>query len=306
MGAERRLLRRLQQWFPAPADARVGNGDDAAVCKNRGRDSVLCVDPVVEGQHFDKGTDLRLVGRKAVNRNLSDLAAMGAAPDYLLVSLLLPPSLGEQELDRLLLGLRDAAVRGKCHVVGGDVSSIRGPLVVTVTAIGHLVGQPLQRSACRAGDGLFVTGPIGGSRLGRHLRFLPRLQEGGWLAAQRGIGGCIDISDGLLLDLWTMLQASGGLGAELDASRVPLHPTCLRRARGNRAKALQAALGEGEDHELLFTVRRGRNLPPGGPLGARARRPIGRVLAEPGLWLVEDGVRRAVAPRGHEHHVPGS
>ncbi len=126
------------------------------------------------------------------------------------------------------------------------------------------------------------------------------------IAAQRGIGGCIDISDGLLLDLWTMLQASGGLGAELDASRVPLHPTCLRRARGNRAKALQAALGEGEDHELLFTVRRGRNLPPGGPLGARARRPIGRVLAEPGLWLVEDGVRRAVAPRGHEHHVPGS
>ena len=304
MGGERALTRRLQDWFPAPKDARIAIGDDAAVCKNRGRDSVLCVDPVVEGEHFVRGEDLALVGRKAVNRNLSDIAAMGAVADYLLVSLVLPRDLHARDLDRLLRGLRAAAKAGGAFVVGGDVSSTSGPLVVTVTAIGHCEGRVLLRSGARVGDSIHVTGALGGSIAGKHLRFVPRLKEGAWLArSATPCTACMDISDGLLLDLWTMLQASGGLGAEIDARAVPIALAAHRLAKTDGKDALMRALSDGEDHELLFTVKKGRTLPMGGPLTARARKPIGRVVNEPGLWLIQDGLRRKVAPSGHEHDV---
>lgn len=304
MGGERALTHRLQEFFPQPADARIAIGDDAAICKNRGKESVLCVDPVVEGEHFESDADLFLVGQKAVNRNLADIAAMGAVPDYLLVSLLLPRGLPAARLERLLLGIRAAARRGTCFVVGGDVSSTRGPLVATVTAVGHLAGRALLRSGARIGDAIHVTGALGGSIAGKHLRFSPPLEEGAWLAKKNvPCTACMDVSDGLLLDLWTMLQASGGLGAEIDAAAVPVATAARRLAGGDAKAALRRALGDGEDHELLFTVRRGAKLPAGGPLTSRARRPIGRVVREPGLFLVHNGARTRVEPTGHEHDV---
>ena len=304
MGAERAHTARLKRFFPAPRDAAIAIGDDAAVVANRSAQSVLCVDPVVEGIHFEPGTDLRLVGRKAVNRNLADLAAMGAVPDYLLVSLLLPRRLAERDLERLLRGLRDAATRGGCFVVGGDVSAIAGPLVVTVTAVGHLEGRALLRSGASPGDAIHVTGPLGGSLGGKHLTFRPPLAEGRWLArATTPVTAMMDVSDGLLLDLWTLLHASSVAGAEIDAGAVPIAAAARRRAKGDRQRALAAALSDGEDHELLFTVAAGRLLPRGGPLTMRARRPIGRVIDEPGLWLVRDGSRCPLKPLGHEHAI---
>lgn len=307
MGAERALTARLQRFFPAPPDAAVAIGDDAAVVRNRGADSVLCVDPVVEGVHFERGTDLLLVGRKAVNRNLADLAAMGAVPDYLLVSLVLGKGLSEADLERLLRGIRAAARVGGCFVVGGDVAASRGPLVVTVTAVGHLEGRALRRSGAGIGDAIHVTGPLGGSLEGRHLTFRPPLAEGQWLArANVPTTAAMDISDGLLLDLWTMLSASGGLGAELFASAVPITAAARRRAGADPVRALTAALSDGEDHELLFTVRHGNELPRGGPLSSRARRPIGQVVPDQGLWLLERGERRLLRPLGHEHAIARS
>ncbi|MGE3174105.1 MAG: thiamine-monophosphate kinase [Planctomycetota bacterium] len=307
MGGERAFTDRLGAWFGSPPGARVPIGDDAAVVRNRGRESVLCCDPVIAGVHFEPGTDLRLVGRKAVNRNLADLAAMGAVPDWLLVSLLLPQGTPPLARRRLLLGLRAAARAGGCAVVGGDVAATPGPLTVTVTAIGHLPGQALRRSGARAGDSLHVTGPLGASRLGHHLTFQPPLAAGRWLARPgMPVGAAIDVSDGLLLDLWTVLRASGGLGAELFADAVPVRSAARRAARGDRQQALRSAFGDGEDHELLFTVRRGRALPAGGPLAARVRRPIGRVIATPGLWLVDGATRRRLRPVGHEHDLAAS
>jgi thiamine-monophosphate kinase len=186
-------------------------------------------------------------------------------------------------------------------VVGGDVAAAAGPLVVTVTAVGHLEQRPLLRSTARAGDTLHVTGPLGGAGAGHHLRFVPALRAGRWLARQRPVHAAIDVSDGLLLDLWTLLVASGGLGAEIDARAVPIRPAARSLTRGDRAAALRRALGDGEDHVLLWTQAAGRSLPAGGPLGPRARRPIGRVVAERGLWLVDGQRRTRVAPRGHEH-----
>jgi len=307
MGGERKFTAGLARFFGGARGVRIGIGDDAAVVRNPARDSVVCCDPVVASVHFDGDADPALVGRKAVNRNLADLAAMGATPDWLLVSLVLPRGWPAAHRSRLLRGIRAAARAGGAHVVGGDVATVRGPLVVTVTAIGHLQGRALLRNAARAGDLLHVTGPLGGSRLGHHLRFSPPLRAGRWLARGNSpVRAAIDVSDGLLLDLHTMLQASGGLGAELDARALPVSRDALRQARGDRDAAIRAALADGEDHELLFTVPRRRRLPAGGPLTAAARRPIGRVLARPGLWLVDGDTRRRVAPEGHEHDLAAS
>jgi thiamine-monophosphate kinase len=302
MTRERELTGALGAFFGHARGVVVGIGDDAAVVRNPARESVLCCDPVVEGVHFRADTPPALVGRKVVNRNLSDLAAMGAVPDWLLLSLVLPRGYPERRLWALLAGVRAAARAGKCTVIGGDVAAGRGPLVATVTAVGHPAGRILRRDAARPGDRLHLTGPIGGSSLGSHLTFRPHLREGIWLAQRaRGVHAAIDVSDGLLLDLHTMLVASGGPGAELDANAIPLTTAALRRVHSDRAGALSSALGEGEDHVLLFTDR-GRGLPAGGPLSARARRPIGRVVREPGLRLRHrDGTIEELRPEGWQH-----
>ncbi|MBX3463503.1 MAG: thiamine-phosphate kinase [Planctomycetes bacterium] len=302
---ERTFVQGLARWFAGDRRLPVGIGDDAAVVRNPTGSSVLCCDPVVEGVHFTAAAPLHLVGRKAVNRNLSDLAAMGAVPDWLLVSLVLPRGLAAARRRQLLQGLRAAARQGRCQVVGGDVAVHDGPLVVTVTAIGHLAGRALTRAGARPGDTLHVTGPLGGAAAGHHLRFRPALREGAWLARHGAVHAAMDVSDGLLLDLATLLHASGGLGAELFADAVPIRTAARRRARGDHERALRAALGDGEDHVLLWTQAHGRALPAGGPLSARARRPIGRVVAEPGLWLCRQGRRERLQPQGYQHALAG-
>jgi len=245
----------------------------------------LTCDPVVEGVHFTADAPAPAVGRKAVARNLSDLAAMGAVPDYLLVSLLVPDGCPPARRRGVLAGIRSAARAARCTVVGGDLGRTPGPLTVTVTAIGHLDGGVLLRTGARVGDRLHVTGPLGGASLGRHLRIRARLAEGRWLARQAGVGAALDVSDGLLLDLATLLEASGVPGAILEAGAVPIHADARRLARTTGRTPLAHALADGEDHELLFTVRAGTRLPAGGPLAAVARRTIGELASRRGLWL---------------------
>lgn len=291
MASERELTARLASFFPSHRDVVVGIGDDAAVVRHRHDRVVLCCDPVVQGVHFEANTKPSLIGRKAVNRNLSDLAAMGALADWLLVSLVVPKSTSTRGLLALLAGVRTAARAADCFVVGGDIATSDGPMVVTVSAFGHLPGRALTRSGAKAGDTLHVTGPLGGSILGHHLRFRPALQEGVWLARQDAVSAAMDVSDGLLLDLQTMLAASrrsgAELGAELDAASIP-----IRRAAHQLGDALQHALTDGEDHVLLWAQRPAHELSRGGPLTTRARCAIGRIIREPGLWLVQDGGRR--------------
>lgn len=303
---ERRLTADLARFFPTdPERVPVGIGDDAAVVHNAGRRAVVACDPVIEGVHFARGTPWALVGRKVVNRNLSDLAAMGAVPDYLLVSAMLPPGLTARARRALFGGIRAAARRAECLVVGGDVATTPGPLAVAVTAIGHPEGRVLTRSGARVGDALHVTGPLGGSLAsGRHLRFRPRLEEGRWLARQRAVHAVIDISDGLLLDLWTLLRASGVPGAELDERAVPVTAAARRLGGTGGGTPLRHALTDGEDHELLFAVAPGRGLLEGGPLTDRARRPIGRATARDGLFLRRrDGTRVRLRLEGYQHDV---
>lgn len=305
MAGERAFTAALRSFFPGRRDLEVGIGDDAAVVRVRASKLALCCDPVIEGVHFDPAAPAELIGRKAVNRNLSDLAAMGAEPDWLLVSVVLPAAMTVARLRGVLRGVRAAASAAGAAVVGGDVACGPGPLTVTVTATGRAPRRPLRRDALQVGDTLHVTGTLGGSIAGHHLRFRPHLAEGAWLAGQPAVRAGMDVSDGLVLDLQTMLMASGELGAELDAAALPVRAAARRMEPGRPERALRRALYDGEDHCLLFAVREGGRLAPGGPLTARARAPIGRVVRAGGITLIERTARTALPVRGFEHEVPG-
>ncbi len=305
MGAERSFTRGLGKFFAASGGrVLVGIGDDAAVVEIPGKHAVCTCDPTVEGIHFEADTPLARVGRKAINRNLSDLAAMGARPDYALVSVLLPDGMTARRRHSLFQGMRRAAAEAHCRVIGGDVGRSPGPLVVTVTVIGHLEQGLLRRDRAKVGASLYLTGPLGGSRRGHHLRFVPRIREGLWLARQPAVLAAIDISDGLLLDLQTMLEASGCAGASLDGKALPLTRAAHQAAAESSATALEHGLHDGEDYELLFVLAEGAVLPRGGPLPGLARRPIGRICAEPGIFLEQgDGRRRRLKVVGYEHRL---
>jgi len=303
---ERAFTARLARLFRSPPDA-LGIGDDAAVVRNRSAQTVVACDPVVEGIHFVPDAPLRLVGRKAVNRNLSDLAAMGAAFDYAVVSVLWPQRRPARELYVLMRGVRDAVEGNGGYVVGGDTGSTSGPLTVTVTVLGHPTGRVLRRDGARAGDLLFVSRPLGGAILGHHLRFTPELALGRQLARRRDVRAVIDVSDGLVLDLSTLLLASSracgrALCAVLDPQRVPISAPARRLARRTGRDPLAHALADGEDHALLFAVRRrgavGIGLLPG-PIGhvraCASGQPAGAVFLPTG----DGGLRRASG--GYEH-----
>ncbi|MGE0141691.1 MAG: thiamine-monophosphate kinase [Planctomycetota bacterium] len=305
-GGERRFVDWLQRFFRT-RDARVklGIGDDAALLVPRGSATVVCCDPVVEGVHFRAGTPLGAVGHKVVMRNASDLAAMGARADALLVSVVAPRGLASTALKELFRGIRRAARQLDASVVGGDLAASDGPMVVTVTAVGSLHGRALRRDRARVGDAVFVSGPLGGSILGRHLRIRPRLDVGERLARMRGVGAVLDISDGLVLDLMTLLAASSPLlGADLHADRIPIHRDARRLAGQSGGTAMSHALGDGEDHELLFTLRptAARRV---GALEALGCRRIGSVTPSPGVRLVDDqGLVVPIESLGYEHVLP--
>jgi thiamine-monophosphate kinase len=163
----------------------------------------------------------------------------------------------------------------------------------------------LLRSGAKVGDAVFVTGELGGSLAsGRHLEVEPRLEEGRWLAAQGGVHAMIDVSDGLAGDLQHVLRASG-VGAELLGRAIPIRRAARIAAKAGGRPALAAALGDGEDFELLFTVAAPRAV---SLLDAwKERFPavrltcIGKVLAEPGLVLRDEGHARRITAHGYVH-----
>jgi len=269
---------RLHRWL-----ARTRAPHDAAVLPAlRGR-PVVCCDSCIEGVHFEASTPARMAGAKAARRALSDLAATGARPRALLLALSAPRQASEARLRGLIEGVRAAARAAGAELVGGDLACQRGPLHLAVSAFGEyeLAGTPPARSRARAGDLLLLTGPLGGSRLGRHLRFVPRFGEGRFLA-RAGAHALMDVSDGLAWDLFRLARAAG-VAIDLDLARVPIHRDA-RRAGGD---ALAHALHDGEDHELVACIAPAQWR----HCAARARRRfpalrvIGRVLAGRGLLL---------------------
>ena len=288
--SEERLLAGLRRRTQ-PEVLRTSLGHDAAALELGGR-PVVCVDATIEGVHVDLGESPASFAAKAVLRTLSDLAASAATPRALLLGLRAPEEAAEPRLRALLRGVERTGQRWGCPLVGGDCTAAPGPIGLTVTAMGVLPSglRPVSRSAGEPGQLLVVTGPLGGSRLGRHLRPAPRLEEGEALA-RAGVRAFMDVSDGLARDA-ARLAATSGLALELDLEVVPLHRDARRAARTSGRSALEHALNDGEDHELLALVqpRVWKRLLASGALPHA--RVIGRSETGSGLWLLDGGERR--------------
>jgi thiamine-monophosphate kinase len=246
---EREVIRRLTGLLSSRPDVRVHIGDDVAVVSGGADvDFLLTSDAVIEGTHFLPDTVPEQIGNKAIGRALSDLAATGGEPLWALIDVVAPPNYDMARLEGVYRGLERLASQHGLAVVGGDLAKGSG-FELHVFAVGRVpAGQAVLRSGARPGDLIYVTGALGGSIHGKHLAFEPRVREGNWLRQGRWATSMIDISDGLATDLRHILEMSNA-GAELETERIPI---------SQDAAALENALYDGEDFELLFTIPVGR------------------------------------------------
>jgi thiamine-monophosphate kinase len=286
-------------WLAARADVGAsgdvgdGNvGDDMAVCAWADGAVLASVDQCLDGVHFDSKIHVpEAIAGKAVKRSLSDCAAMGCRPVALLVSAALPIGSGLEYAKRLHVGAEAAAGRHGARIVGGDTAAWGHPLALSVTALGRAESKPVTRRGAKAGDGVFVSGPLGGSILGRHMTFEPRIELGVRLAGTGVVHSMMDISDGLSRDLPRLLV---GLGAEIDAHAIPIHADAIALAAKTGRSAIHHALHDGEDYELLLTAAQA-------PLDVLIR--IGTVTAGGGMVLRSGDTRDVLAPLGWDHEV---
>lgn len=304
---ERDFLRRLIPRLPPHPRLLLGPGDDAALLAlAKDNACVVTTDMLMDGVDFQLATcDPKRVGRKALAVNLSDLAAMAARPVGAVVSLALPQGDGESLALALYEGLIPLAKEFDIAIAGGDTNSWLGPLVISITAIGEVIpGKEWRRSGAKPGDEILVTGSFGGSILGKHFDFTPRVREALLLAERYEIHAAMDVSDGLSLDLSRMCEASG-CGAVIDLSRIPIAPAAVELENENEKSALDHALGDGEDFELILAAA------PDVALEVLTSRPlavpvirIGRFVSQPGLWRQNDRGELEPEPvRGYEHQL---
>ena len=235
------LIHRLVDGLPQGVDVLVGPGDDCAVVKSGAGQTLLKVDAVVEGVHFLREADPQLIGRKALARAVSDMAAMGGAPQHAMVTLVLPGDLEVAFVEGLYHGMRRLADEFGVSIVGGE--TVRGERIVVSIALTGEAEKPVLRSTARAGDFVVVTGRLGGSIAGHHFTFQPRVREAAWLVEHHQPSAMMDISDGLAKDL-PRLAAASGVEFIVDGASLPRTPG---------ASSAQA-WGDGEDYELLFTI----------------------------------------------------
>jgi thiamine-monophosphate kinase len=251
---EVRLITAIRRWLgnvspPAP----FGIGDDCAVLPPNPRRQLITTDPVVFGRHFDDAVTPRAAGEMLLKRNLSDFAAMGARPTAAVIALALDPRVRTRWLEQFYRGLAAAARRFDVSIVGGDVAQGDGFLGAFLTLFGEAAGPRIVlRAGARPGDWIYVTGTLGGSRLGHHWRFTPRLAEGKWLARRREVRAMMDVSDGLAKDLFALTPP--GAWPALTAAAIPISRAARRHARRTGRTPLHHALSDGEDYELVLAV----------------------------------------------------
>jgi thiamine-monophosphate kinase len=277
------LIRAIQERYHTNNSLIMrGIGDDAAViAPAKNRRQLLTTDLLVERVHFDLTTaTFAEIGFRAAVANLSDIAAMGGTPEYLLVSLAIPQSGTKRQVSELYRGMMAACRSHNVRLIGGDTSASASGWFINLTLVGSAIHRRiLLRSGARIGDHLYVTGTLGDSLAGlrllqtsrrgagmrslalRHRRFLmrrhvrptARIFEGRWLSAKGWATSAIDISDGLSGDLRHICEESH-VGADIDLSAVPISQACRAYARATRQEPITFALAGGEDYELLFTV----------------------------------------------------
>jgi len=248
----------ITTWFKQqrpldPVAFPIGIGDDMAEVRvEEGVSVLVTTDMLLDGTHFDlKSTTLEQVGYKAMAASLSDCAAMATIPLAAVVAVALPPGFTTQHLKELHVGITHAADKYDCPLIGGDITSWKGPhpFAVNVTMFSRRAGTaPVRRDGAKVGDAICVTGSLGGSVRGKHLAFEPRVNEALKIAQTVTVHAMMDISDGLSTDLNRICRQSG-VGAVLDVAAIPISDDA-RECKD----PLKAALDDGEDFELLFTI----------------------------------------------------
>ena len=241
---EDQVVALLTKALPNDNRVLVRAGDDCAVVRNGSGLLLLKTDCVIEDVHFTRAAPPRAVGWKALCRAISDVAAMGGRPADGLITFAVPPSLQLSWVRGLYAGLRRAAQKYRINLVGGETARSPGGIFISVALTGYLPsGRYVTRAGGRPGDPIFVTGKLGGSLAGRHLRFEPRVEEAVWLNENFRLHAMMDLSDGLAKDLPRLARASR-VGFRIDRAALPL----------NRGCTVDQGLGDGEDYELLFAT----------------------------------------------------
>lgn len=243
---EEKIVARLLAKLKGGDGVLVGPGDDCAVIEGG---LLFKTDCLVEGVHFEKGADPELVGRKAMNRNLSDIAAMGGIPEYAVVTVASHPQRDIAEVEAWYSGMAVAGETFGCAIVGGETTMLPGEgAIISVAMTGRVdPNRFVTRSGAKIGDVIVVTGRLGGSfSSGRHFSFTPRIAEARWLVENHPPTAMMDLSDGLGSDLPRLAEASG-VGYTVDLGKIPI----------NDDSDLKGAISDGEDYELLMTFPSG-------------------------------------------------
>ena len=299
--SELALIDWIRQRARSAPNLQVGIGDDCAVWQPTGAPLLFTTDVLMEDVDFRVAeTTPQLIGRKAMAVNLSDIAAMAGRPLAALVGVALPKSRGFDFACDFHEGLQSLADEFQVAIIGGDTNTWDGPLVISVTLIGEATERgPVRRSGAIPGDWLFVTGPLGGSILGHHLTFTPRIREALELHRLVDLHAMIDLSDGLSADLYHLLDESH-VGAMLLADAIPISDDARRMT--DRRSPLDHALSDGEDFELLFTVSPddGRRLFATPDAGKTTY--IGTIDAEPGGRIQQSNGKVEQLQRGGWEH----
>jgi thiamine-monophosphate kinase len=327
------LIKRIAQALPPSGQGVVvGVGDDVAVLRADGDDHLLATcDVQVEGVHFSREAigPYRL-GRKAAAINLSDIAAMGGRPTYMLVSLAMPPETEVRFIDELYRGLGDEASAAGAYIVGGNMANLPDRFVIDIFLLGSVRSDRLLlRSGARVGDQVCVTGELGDSAAGlallrspqaevaddlrdqllaAHFTPKPRLREAQVLASTGAVTAALDVSDGTLSDIGHICERSG-VGVQLWAERLPISHAARNAAEAMGREVLDFALRGGEDYQLLFTVPKARLEEVIGKVSAVTGTPvtaIGQILpAAAGIQVVLSDGSLASSDQGGWDHFRG-
>ncbi len=315
------LIERIRRATPTGRGVRIGIGDDAAWLEARNHSFLITSDLLIEGIHFElKWTSFYALGYKTLAVNISDLAAMGTSPAYLILSLGIPVDFKTEDVEEFYRGIRALASRSGVSLVGGDTSASRR-FFISASLVGHSPYRPITRGGGKVGDDLYVTGTLGDSALGlkllkkrgtrakekfsylisRHLFPSARVKAGTTLARERLAKAMIDVSDGLLQDLNHLCKASG-IGAVIYEEALPLS-RAYRTVAGKKGPLY--ALTGGEDYELLFCLRR-RDRNRLEKIKKRLGVPITRigkcVPAREGTKVINrKGEQRSISVTGYDH-----
>ncbi len=287
------LIEGIKERFSrlVPSDIE-GIGDDCAVIYGAGDScTVITADMLIEGTHFLRSIDPFDLGVRSVEVNISDVAAMGATPTALLLSVALPDWVGGEWCERFFAGIESCGVA----LVGGDTTRSNSQLCINITALGAVGKENIKhRSSAKVGDSIVVSGVLGESAASGYQKPVKaQVEQGVWLGARVEVGAMMDLSDGLAGDILHILSNSG-VGAEIEIDAVPVHSSAT----------IDQALSGGEDYKLLLTVAEGEF----GRLAAHYEAKFGEQLYEIGricegnslLWL-EGGVEKPLNLSGYQH-----